>query len=148
MNLRKANQSDQKTIRRMIWNAGINPLQLDWRHFVMATDAGGRVVGCIQVKTHGDGTRELASLVVLPEWRGQGIARQLIDYMLGVNAPPLYLTCESRLESLYRRFGFQALTLAEMPPYFHRLARIMRFFMPPGRGRRSLSVMRWDGPAA
>jgi amino-acid N-acetyltransferase len=147
MNLRKAVSTDQKTIRGMVWNAGINPLQLDWRHFVLAIDEKGQVVGCVQVKTHGDGTNELASLVVAPEWRGRGTARLLIENQLATHPPPLYLTCESNLEPLYRRFGFYTLTVDEMPPYFRRLVRVIRFLLQLTRSTQSLSVMRWDGPA-
>ena len=148
MNLRKAVSSDQKTIRRMVWDAGINPMQLDWRHFILAVGEAGQVTGCVQVKTHGDGTRELASLVVLPEWRGRGTARLMIEHQLATHVPPLYLTCESRLEPLYRRFGFYALEFDEMSPYFRRLSWLMRIFVRLTRSPNSLSVMRWDGPAA
>jgi GNAT superfamily N-acetyltransferase len=148
MNLRKAERNDQKTIRRMVWNAQINPMQLDWRHFVLAIDEAGQVIGCVQVKSHCDGTRELASLVVEPEWQGRGIARLLIEHQLATNAPPLYLTCNSRLEPHYWRFGFSALALEAMSPYFRRLAGVMRFLMRLTRSPHSLSVMRWDGPAA
>jgi len=148
MNLRKAVSTDQKTIRRMVWDAGINPLQLDWRHFILAVDEAGQVTGCLQVKAHGDGTRELASLVVLPEWRGRGIARQMIEHQLAAHAPPLYLTCKSDLEPLYRRFGFYALAFEGMSLYFRRLVVLMRLFIWLTRSPHSLSVMRWDGPAA
>jgi len=123
-------------------------MQLDWPHFVLAIDEGGQVIGCAQVKPHGDGTRELASLVVVPEWQGRGIARLLIEHQLATHAPPLYLTCESRLEPLYRRFGFYALSIDEMSPYFRRLVGVIRFFIRLMHSRQGLSVMRWDGPAA
>ncbi len=148
MNLRKAEPADQPTIRRMVWQAGINPLQLDWRRFTLAVDDDGRVTGCIQVKPHGDGTRELASLVVLGPWRGRGIARRLVEHALAQNPPPLYLTCRSGLERLYERFGFRALAEGELPPYFRRLARLARVFGRMWGMRETLSVMRWDGPRA
>jgi amino-acid N-acetyltransferase len=147
MILRKAISSDQSTIRRMVNDARINPMQLDWRRFLLAVDdAQNQVIGCAQVKPHGDGTRELASLVVLPARRGQGIARALIERLMSENPPPLYLTCQSGLEPLYWRFSFKALSFDEMTPYFRRLWKLVGFlrrFMP---GDPHLSVMRWDGP--
>ena len=41
----------------------------------------GEVIGCAQIKPHRDGSRELASLVVHPDYRGQGIARRMIQYL-------------------------------------------------------------------
>ena len=44
--------------------AGLNPFSLGWPRFLVAED-GGRVVGVAQIKPHGDGSRELASLAVV-----------------------------------------------------------------------------------
>jgi len=96
-------------------------MDLQWRHFWVAVDVNGRVIGCCQVKTHGDGSRELASLVVIPDYRGKGIARALIEKNLDENQPPLYLTCRASLQSLYEKFGFAVLPPAQMPPYFRRI---------------------------
>jgi GNAT superfamily N-acetyltransferase len=83
------------------------------------------------VKPHGDGTRELASLAVQPAYRGQGVARQLIEHLLAHHPPPLYLTCRSRLQPLYEKFGFRAVPPADLPLYFRRIARLAALF---GRG--------------
>ncbi|HEX9090031.1 MAG TPA: GNAT family N-acetyltransferase, partial [Anaerolineales bacterium] len=74
-NLRPAMADDAPAIRQIISAVHINPLSLDWQRFVIATDGQGRLVGCGQVKTHRDGSLELASVAVQPEWRGRGIAR-------------------------------------------------------------------------
>ena len=96
-------------------------MSLDWPNFVIAEE-GGVVVGVGQVKTHGDGSRELASIVVVPERQGQGIGSAVIKTLLASNpGVVLHLTCRSRLRTYYERFGFRSLNRFEYPPYFRRL---------------------------
>ena len=109
IHLRPAEQADDAAIHAMIRKERLNPLAITWSHFVLAVTQSGEIIGCCQVKTHRDGSRELASLVVCPEWRGRGVARLLIEYLLEHNPGTLYLTCMDRLEPLYQRFGFQTL---------------------------------------
>ena len=108
--LRPATQADFPAIRRLIHEVGINPMALDWRRFTIAVDANDRLVGCGQVKPHKDGSRELASIAVLPEWRKQGVARAIILHLLETQPRPLYLTCRGRLGPFYEKFGFQDVT--------------------------------------
>jgi len=142
--LRNAGQQDAVRIRKMVHAAHINPFSLDWRRFLLAVDEAGAVVGCIQVKPHGDGTREMASLVVVPEYRGQGFARVMIQAVQAGHPRPLYLTCRSPLQRLYRRFGFRSLELNEMPPYFRRLRRIVDILSVITRREEYMAVMLWD----
>jgi N-acetylglutamate synthase-like GNAT family acetyltransferase len=140
--LRPATQADAAAIRKLIHQVGINPTGLDWQRFILAVDDSDRMAGCIQVKPHGDGTRELSSLAVQPDWRGQGVARCLIEHMLEQHPSPLYLTCRSRLQPLYEKFGFQIVASQELPPYFRRIARLAALL---GKGLTSsdgLRVMR------
>lgn len=143
--LRRAERADAAAIRRLIGRERLNPMGLNWRHFTLAVDADGNWLGCAQVKPHGDGTRELASLVVVPAWRGRGLARALILHFQAQAGPPLYLTCRAELEPLYARFGFRSLGEAELPPYFLRLRRIANFLFRLARREDGLRIMRWDG---
>lgn len=143
--LRHAERADAVRIRRLIHQVGINPLALDWRRFILAVDAGGQVLACAQIKPHADGTRELASLAVVPQFRGLGLARALIVTLQAQAGPPLYLTCRSGLEPLYTRFGFRPLTDPELPPYFRRLRKIANLILSVLRSPDGLSIMRWDG---
>jgi N-acetylglutamate synthase-like GNAT family acetyltransferase len=140
--LRPARKEDAAAIRKLIHQVGINPTGLDWRRFILAVDELDQMAGCAQVKPHGDGTQELASLAVQPGWRGQGVARRLIEHLLAQHPAPLYLTCRSHLQSLYEKFGFQAVPQGELPAYFRRIARLAALF---GKGLASpdgLRVMR------
>ncbi len=127
--LRPATQSDQPMIERIIHKAGINPMALDWHRFIIADDADG-IVGIGQIKPHDDGSRELASIAVIPQRQGQGIARQIIQALLAQDAQrgALYLTCREQLEPFYTRFGFHTIERAEMPPYFKRMIRLANIF--------------------
>jgi N-acetylglutamate synthase-like GNAT family acetyltransferase len=97
---------------------------LDWQRFVVATNPGGAVIGCAQVKPHRDGSYELASLVVDPDHRGQGIARLVIEHLIQLHEGDLYLMCRSSLGEFYGRFGFDAIPEPEMPPFFQRIAKL------------------------
>lgn len=127
IDLRPAIEQDQKTITRLIHAAGINPMSLDWRRFLIAED-NGTIVGIGQVKPHHDGSRELASIAVIPSRQKQGIGGAIIHALLARENGNVYLTCRAPLESFYARFGFRIIDRAEMPPYFRRIHRIGNFF--------------------
>jgi N-acetylglutamate synthase-like GNAT family acetyltransferase len=123
--LRCAVATDMAVIRKLISLVRINPTGLNWRRFTIAIDRQGNIIGCGQVKPHGDGSLELASIAVLPAWRGNGIARTIIDHLLQQYPGTLYLTCRSELGPMYQKFGFRVIPFAEMTPYFQRLSRIV-----------------------
>jgi N-acetylglutamate synthase-like GNAT family acetyltransferase len=126
--LRPATKADAARIRQIISLVQINPISLNWRRFILATDREDRIIGCGQLKPHADGSLELASIAVLPDWRGNGIARTIIDHLLEQYPGTLFLTCRSQLEPMYQKFGFQSLQFDDMPPYFRRLSRIVALF--------------------
>ena len=143
--LRPATQQDEGAIKGLIHQVGINPLGLVWRHFVLAVDENDRMIGCGQIKPHFDGTRELASIAVVEERRGQGIARAIIERLQAENAPPLYLTCRKALGPLYEKFGFQTLKQDELSPYFRRIWCFANTLHHLKRDIGPLLVMRWEG---
>jgi len=141
--LRPARAADRGVIWAMVLQEQLNPLGLDWRRFLLAVDQDGAVIGCVQIKAHGQ-VRELASLVVRPAWRGRGVARLLIERIRAGQAGPLYLMCRGGLQPLYALFGFRALERREMPPYFrriHQMFGLLRFFNRRGE---MLAVMKWE----
>ena len=145
--LRPARREDQRAIRSLIHEGGINPTGLHWPRFEVALDTQGRVIGCAQIKPHRDGSRELASVAVAAAYRRRGIAAALIRQLMHDCEPPLYLVCREGLASWYCRFGFERLaTEAEMPPYFRRLHRVVSWISRLRSGRESLAVMTWRAP--
>ncbi|HEY8841064.1 MAG TPA: GNAT family N-acetyltransferase [Candidatus Dormibacteraeota bacterium] len=124
LTIRPASQADQGTIRRLIKESGINRMSLNWPNFVVAED-GGAIVGIGQVKTHGDGSRELASIAVTRARQSQGIGGAIIKTLLAREQGVVHLTCRSQLQGYYERFGFRRLDSAEFPLYFRRLLPII-----------------------
>ena len=122
--LRPATETEAPFIKDLIHRVGINPMDLDWRRFVVAVDNSGRMIGCGQLKPHGSNLIELASIAVETEFRHQGIARAVIEHLIAHAPRPLYLTCRSRLGSFYEKWGFRSIGPDEMPTYFRRLWRL------------------------
>jgi len=122
--LRPARESESRIIKDLINLTGINPMGLDWKRFVVAVDDQDQVLGIGQIKPHGQEILELASIAVYPEYRGKGIARAIIEYLLNANPRPLYLMCESSNGPLYEKFGFREISHDEMPRYFQRISKL------------------------
>jgi amino-acid N-acetyltransferase len=132
LTIRAGTAVDQPAIRRLIKDANLNRMSLHWPNFVVAEE-DGEVVGVGQVKAHRDGSRELASIAVVPTWQGQGIGSAVIKVLLArERGVVLHLTCRHELEGYYERFGFRRLGQAEYPPYFGRMIPLItvvaRFF--------------------
>lgn len=140
--LRRAQANDARAIRALIRRVGINPTALAWQRFWLICSPSGELLACGQVKPHGDGTHELASIAVQPGEQGRGLGSQMIRHLLDENPPPLYLTCRAGLQSYYARFGFRALSPDEMPPYFRRIKRLFALYRRLVRGSEDLAVMR------
>lgn len=118
--LRRATAADQSQIMALIHTVGINPMGIQWARFIVA-DEDGRIVGTGQVKPHGDGSREVASIAVAPDRQGMGIGSAIVATLVAIEAAPLYLCCADHNEGYYRQFGFHALAPADMPPALRRI---------------------------
>lgn len=127
LTIRPAQESDKHIIRRMVRQAGLNPLSLDWQRFVVA-QFDGAVIGVGQVKPHRDGSRELASLVVEEAFRGQGVGGAIVHDLLSRESGPVYLFCRDKLEGYYQRFGFTAAGRSDLPPVMSRLILLPNLF--------------------
>jgi len=122
--IRPARETESARIRDLINFVGINPMGLDWKRFVIAVNERDEMIGCGQLKPHGQEILELASIAVYPEHRGKGVARLIIEHLLKDSPRPLYLTCLSTNGPLYEKFGFRSISHAEMPRYFQRLSKL------------------------
>jgi N-acetylglutamate synthase-like GNAT family acetyltransferase len=143
--LRPATQADSESIRQIIRQTRLNPIGLDWRRFLIVETPNGNFAGCGQIKPHRGEILELASLAVAEPYRGQGVARLVIQRLLAdEKSRPIYLTCRSELGGFYEKFGFQALSLAEMPPYYRRLSRLANLLLAFSKSR--MLVMALETP--
>jgi amino-acid N-acetyltransferase len=111
--IRAATAGDSATIKRMVWHEHLDPTMLRWEHFLVAEDER-RIVGIGQIREYG-GCQELGSLVVLPAYRGQGIAAQLITALETRAGRPLYLFCRECMANYYARFGYQRIGYWDAP---------------------------------
>lgn len=129
-------------IKGLIRETRLNPMGLKWPNFVVAEDEQGQFIGCGQIKTHKDGTRELASIAVVKAWRGRDVASTIIHQLLNKSSRPLYLMCGSRLVPFYQPFGFQEVSdAAAMPPTFRRYRRFVDWVSWFARSSEYLAVM-------
>jgi N-acetylglutamate synthase-like GNAT family acetyltransferase len=112
-NIRQAVEADSETIKQMVSNEHLDPSTLKWQNFLIAEQAG-EIVGIGQIKPYDD-CQELGSLVVLPEYRNQGIASALIEALEARAKPPLYLMCERKMKPYYERFGYHVIGWRETP---------------------------------
>ena len=123
--IRPARQEDQETIVSLIRQAKLNPRNLHWEHFLVAEE-NGKVVGIRQVKVHGQGTREVASGFVLPEYRRQGISADLMRELLAQEGGSLYSMVDQKWLLYYEQFGFRQVDVNQLPPDFRNEYRIGR----------------------
>ncbi|HMB21941.1 MAG TPA: GNAT family N-acetyltransferase [Anaerolineales bacterium] len=140
--IRPARETDAAQIQDLIHLVGINPMGLDWKRFVVAVDDRDEMVGCGQLKPHGQEVLELASIAVYPEQQGNGIARLIIERLLKESPRPLYLMCESSLGPFYEKFGFQAIPYEEMPRYFQRMSKLAGLVTTLARRQERLLIMK------
>jgi amino-acid N-acetyltransferase len=121
VSIRPARSDEQELIRAQVRAERLIPFGLRWPRFLVA-ELAGEVAGFGQVKQHRDGSRELASLVVLPQHRGRGVGAALVQALLAQQPDqPIFLLCPAQRGSFYARFGFQPAGRAQLPPYFRRL---------------------------
>lgn len=104
--LRRATAADQDTLLALVKRERLNPAGVRWPHFVVAADGFG-IVGAAQLRRHPDGSREVASLVVLPPMRGQGIAARLIDALLAARHAPVHVVTQRAHATYFKRWGFR-----------------------------------------
>jgi len=140
--IRPARETEGGQIKDLIHLVGINPMGLDWKRFVVAVNDRDEMIGCGQLKPHGEGILELASIAVYPEQQRKGVARAIIENLLKDSPRPLYLMCESSNRPLYEKFGFRAISNAEMPRYFQRISKLAGLVTTLSRREEYLLIMK------
>ncbi len=126
--LRPAIANDQPKITALINKVRINPRNLNWGRFIIAED-GDQFIACGQIKPHSDGTKELASIAVEPDYQGKGVGSMVMKALLEREPGELYLTCLRHNVTYYQKFGFRELTFDEFPPDMKRMFRFARILM-------------------
>jgi N-acetylglutamate synthase-like GNAT family acetyltransferase len=142
--IRPALESESTQIKDLINVAGINPTGLDWNRFVVAVNDQGRVIACGQIKPHGGGIRELASIATQPEYRGRGLARAVIEALLRETPRPIYLMCISHNGPMYEKFGFRSIDGDQVPKYFKRIQNLFAVAVVFRKTENNLLVMKLE----
>lgn len=150
--VRPATERDQPAITRLVHSERLNPNDLDWRRFIVASDRSG-VLGAVQLRRHRDSARELASLVVRRDARGRGVATRLIDTVLStVAATRVLMITGVAFGRHYRRWGFRRIDAERAPRsvlrnfYFGTLVGGFLAFLA-GRSPRRLAIFERLPPA-
>jgi amino-acid N-acetyltransferase len=117
--IRPATEEDQPAIRALARAERVKPIGLNWPNFVVAVD-GEAIVGAVQMRKHGDGTRELGTLVVRSDARGKAIAARMIDALLARQQERVYMITGEAYAAHYARWGFRAIDLASAPSSIRR----------------------------
>src|SRR5262245_47278483 len=112
--IRHATQRDQLAIAALVHSERLNPYDLAWYRFIIATDATG-VLGAVQLRPHDEDTRELGSLVVRKDARGRGIASRLIDELLTPVTSRVLMITGAAFTSHYERWGFRSIEPGRAP---------------------------------
>jgi N-acetylglutamate synthase-like GNAT family acetyltransferase len=142
--IRSACAEDQSDIKSIVRQARINPFGLDWRRFVVVENHHGKVVGVGQIKPHHDGTLELASLALLPDCRGQGVGRVIVQALLARERRTIYLMCAQKMQVYYVFFGFRRISQPAMPHYFRVVSSLFNMLMLLFGSRERVIVMKRD----
>jgi amino-acid N-acetyltransferase len=130
---RPATEQDQPAIRALVQGERLNPTGINWPNFMVAA-MGDRIVGAAQIRKHSDGSRELGSLVVAEDERGQGIASRMIDTLLANEREPVWMITSETHAKTYAQWGFERIEPSAAPVKVRfnyrmgRLARIISFF--------------------
>jgi predicted GNAT family N-acyltransferase len=80
-------------------------------HFAAIDDVTGRVVGTARLVDKGDGIGKIGRVAVHKDYRGQGIGRDLMWYVMGAGFrqfPTLALDAQVSVIPFYERLGFTA----------------------------------------
>ena len=90
------------------WEGEIDEFEDSATHVLAEVD--GQPVGAGRMRVLPDGWAKLERIAVRPRWRGRGLARSLVSYLLeeaqGRGLSRFKLHAQVYLEDFYREFGF------------------------------------------
>jgi N-acetylglutamate synthase-like GNAT family acetyltransferase len=148
--IRRAREADEHVITTLVRSEHLNPLDLDWRRFMLAVDATG-LVGAAQLRWHNDDSCELGSLVVRTDARGRGIAARLIDALLARAATRVCMITGAAFAGHYAHWGFRRIEPSTAPWAVRRNYYFGRFIggalsFVSGRAPKELAVLHREPP--
>ncbi|MCX6344976.1 MAG: GNAT family N-acetyltransferase [Armatimonadetes bacterium] len=115
INYQKASLKDINEITELLTKFEGDRKDISANQFILAKN-GDRLIGCIRIKELDKDCLELASLVVMPEYRKQGIGSQLVKTILSKEGRrPIYLLCSAQQQGFYEQNGFELIDTGVLP---------------------------------
>lgn len=141
--VRYAVDADQAAIVALVRSERLNPNDLHWRRFVVASD-GVTLVGAVQLRPNGDGSHELASLVVRPHARARGVATRMVELLTHGRGERVYAVTRRANVPRFARWGFAPIEPRDAPrdvQYRRRLGLLFGGAMALLHGRRPAALL-------
>ena len=115
INYQKAVLKDINEITELLTKFEGDRKDISANQFMLAKE-NNKLIGCIRIKELNKGCLELASLVIMPEYRKQGIGSQLAKTILSKEKRrPIYLLCSVDQQGFYERNGFKLMSAEILP---------------------------------
>ena len=145
--VRRAKRPDEEQIRALVHAERLNPTGLNYPAFHVVS-VGPAIIGAAQIRRHPDGSREFASLVVAPAFRGMGIGRVLINTLLSQERERLHVITSRKCAATYERLGFTRVKARNAPASVRRNLRMGQLVGAMGRllGRQPLELCVLERP--
>jgi N-acetylglutamate synthase-like GNAT family acetyltransferase len=100
------------------------------------------IVACARLDIHTE-HREIYDLFVLPQWRGHGCGRQLMQHLIATSNQPIYLASLPSAVAFYQTIGFRPIAIQKLPMFLSG-----RLSLNSPRYRRiGLQPMIWTSPS-
>jgi N-acetylglutamate synthase-like GNAT family acetyltransferase len=112
--VRYATKADQAAIVALVRSERLNPNDLHWRRFVVASD-GIALVGAVQLRPNADGSHELSSLVVRSHARAHGVAARMVELLTRARDKRLYAVTRRANLARFARWGFAPIDPRDAP---------------------------------
>lgn len=113
--IRSAKAKDSFNILKLVKSVSGDEREFDFKQFVIASK-DDKLIGCIRTVQAEKDCKEMASLVVSPNYRRKGIGTELIKRILRKDDHrPLYLICKSDKSDIYKKNDFRTCNTSLLP---------------------------------
>ncbi|MCT7966558.1 GNAT family N-acetyltransferase [Laspinema sp. D1] len=111
--LRPARSEDLGRIRKLVFQAKLDPTQLHWENFFVI-ELEDKIIACGQLRQFSR-CQELGSLVVEKSWRDRGLGSYLVRHLVEEATAPVYVECMGWLVDFYEQLGFVKIAWENLP---------------------------------
>eukprot|EP01023_Acetabularia_acetabulum_P050058 TRINITY_DN5381_c0_g1_i3.p1 TRINITY_DN5381_c0_g1~~TRINITY_DN5381_c0_g1_i3.p1 ORF type:complete len:181 (-),score=18.85 TRINITY_DN5381_c0_g1_i3:158-700(-) len=114
---RRGKQEDMEQIYSMVRREKLNPYTLKPDRFVVAErDGSNELAGCVSLEDLGNNNKQMRTLIVQPEYRGNGLGKILVsEIMKDANGSIVYLITFEFVSQFYEKCGFIKIDPFQLP---------------------------------